>query len=114
MAVELEVPVGVRRKPVVRSAVENDESVVANAEPLHKSGECFRADEVTPERILQVVLPVNSRRAGHVAAAVGISVLVHVEKPNVLAAEVRFHPLGFDEHLPICRDRHCFKPPIWP
>src|ERR1700738_824251 len=57
VAVVPEVPVGVGRKPVVVAAIEDDQGVGADTETVHERGEGRGTDEVSPNRILEVVFP---------------------------------------------------------
>src|SRR3954451_7721096 len=58
VAVELEVPVRVGRKPVVVAAVEHDEVVVGDALLRQELLELLLVDEVAADLVLEVLLPV--------------------------------------------------------
>jgi len=60
VAVILEVPVRVGGEPVVVAAVEHNLRVVPDAQPVHQLGERLRADELTADRVLEVVFPVDT------------------------------------------------------
>ena len=88
VAVELEVPVGVGGEPVVVAAVEDHGVVVGDAAFGQQLRELLLVDEVAPDRVLQVGLPVQLDRAGDVAAVVGAGVLVDLDEDDVGRVEI--------------------------
>ena len=99
VAVELEVPVRVRREPVVVAAVEHDGVVVADAALGQQLLELLLVDEVAAHRVLQVLLPVELDRPGDVAAVVRGGVFVDLDQHDVVVAAVLFDPVGVDEYF---------------
>ena len=72
VAVQLEVPVGVRGEPVVVAAVEDDGVVVADAALGEQRLELLLVDEVAADLVLQVGRPVELDGALDVALVVGV------------------------------------------
>ena len=99
VAVELEVPVRVRREPVVVAAVEHDGVVVADALLGQQLFELLLVDEVAADLVLQVGLPVELDGAGDMAAVVGGGVLVDLDEDHARGVQVFFGPIGRDEHV---------------
>ena len=97
VAVELEVPVGVGREPVVVAAVEDDGVVVGDALGGQQLLEAGLVDEVAAHRVLQLGLPVELDGAGDVAAVVGGGVLVDLDEDRVGGVEVLLGPVGTDQ-----------------
>ena len=98
MAVDLQVPVGVRREPVVLVAVQDDGGLVPDPAVSHQRLERGLVDEVALQRVLQVVLPVQLGGTGNVALVVEIGVLVDFGDGDPVVCEVLGEPLGGDEH----------------
>lgn len=96
MAVELEVPVRVRREPVVVAAVENDGVVIGDALGGQKIGELLLVQEVTTDAVLQVLAPVEADGAFDVAAVVCAGVLIHLDENGLGGVEVLLSPVGGD------------------
>ena len=97
VAVELEVPVGVGREPVVVAAVQHDRVVVADALRGQQRLELLLAHEVAADRVLQVLLPVQADRAPDVVLVVGGGVLVDLDEHHLRVVEVGLDPVGVDE-----------------
>ncbi len=97
VAVELEVPVGVGREPVVVAAVQHDGVVVGDAATREELLELGLADEVTTHLVLQVGRPVELDRALDVALVVRSGVLVDLDQHHLRVVEVVRHPLGGDK-----------------
>ena len=79
MAVVLQVPVGVGREPVVAVAVEHDRVLVGDTAPAEQRAEVPRAEEVAPDLVLEVALPVEPDRPGDVGLGVELRVLVDLD-----------------------------------
>ena len=99
VAVELEVPVRVRREPVVVAAVEHDGVVVRDALGRQQLGELLLADEVAQDRVLQLGLPVQSHRALDVTVVVGGHVLVNLHEDDLRVGQVGLGPVSVDEDV---------------
>ena len=97
VAVELEVPVGVGREPVVVAAVQDDGVVVGDAALGQQCLELLLAHEVAADRVLQVLLPVEADRAPDVVLVVGGGVLVDLDEDDLRVVEVGLDPVGVDE-----------------
>jgi hypothetical protein len=94
--VELEIPVRVRCEPVVVAAVEHDRVVVTDASLGQQLLELLLVDEVTPDGILQILLPVQLDRTRDVAAVVCGGVFIDLDKNNVLVAGMLGDPVCVD------------------
>ncbi len=99
VAVELEVPVGVRGEPVVVAAVQHDRVVVVDALLRQELLELLLAHEVATDLVLQLGLPVETDRTLEVAAVVGGHVLVHLDEDNLRVGQVGLGPVGVDEDV---------------
>jgi hypothetical protein len=97
VAVQLEVPVRVRGEPVVVAAVEHDGVVVGDSARGQQRLELGLADEVTPDRVLQVGLPVQAHRAPDVVLLVRGGVLVDLDEHHLRVVEMGLDPVGVDE-----------------
>src|SRR4051812_30849960 len=104
VAVELEVPVRVRREPVVVAAVEHDRVVVANALRRQQLLELLLVDEVTTYLVLQVLTPVDAHRAADVVLVVRRGVLVNLDEHHLRVVEMCLDPVGVDEDV---ASSHC-------
>jgi hypothetical protein len=102
VAVELEVPVGVGGEPVVVAAVEDDGVVVGDAALGEQSLELLLAHEVTPDRVLKVLLPVQAHGALDVVLVVGGGVFVDLDEDDLRVCEVGLDPVGVYEDLFTC------------
>ena len=83
VAVELEHPECVAGPPVVLVAVEHDGRVVGDAFGAAEFGESILADVVAHERILQVGMPIDLHRAGHVPLLIEQHVFVRLDDADV-------------------------------
>jgi hypothetical protein len=99
VVVQLEDPVGVGGPPVVAVAVDDHGRVRGDPEPAGQLGEGLRADEVARDRVVEVGLPVELLRAGHVADVVQQDVLVRLEDANVRVLSVLGDPLRRHERV---------------
>jgi hypothetical protein len=99
MAVDAQVPVGVRGEPVVLVAVEHDGRLVADPALAEELLEPLLLDEVALDGVLQVLLPVQLHRTGDVSVFVQIRVLVDLRHDDVLVVQVLRQPVRGDEHL---------------
>ena len=99
MPIQLEVPVGVGREPVVVAAIENDGVVARDSALGEQLFELLLAHEVAPDRVLQVLLPVNLDRATDVALVVRGHVLVHFHDDDVGIVEFRLDPISVDQYV---------------
>ena len=98
MAVGLEVPVGVRREPVVPIAVEDHGRRVRDAELPHQLLELLLLDQIALDRILEVVAPVQLDGARNVPLLVQRGILVDLGRHHVLVDQMPREPVGRDEH----------------
>src|SRR5664280_1832100 len=69
-AAVLQCPVGVRREPVVVSAVEHDRRLGSNARRCQQLAQGILGDQLTTWTVVQIIAPVPGDRAGNVARAV--------------------------------------------
>ena len=99
VAVQLEVPVGVRGEPVVVAAVQDHRVVVADALAGQQLLEAGPVDEVAADGILQVGLPVQLDGARQVAGVVGGGVLVDLDEDQPGGGQVLLGPFGGHEGL---------------
>src|SRR4029453_10481401 len=97
--VKLEIPVRVRGKPVVVAAVEDDCVVVADATLRQQLLELLFVDEVAPNWILQILLPIQLDRASDVTTVVCSGVFVDLDKDDVLVAGMLGDPITVDEYF---------------
>src|SRR5882757_247864 len=102
VAVQLEVPVGVRGEPVVVAAVEDHGVVVADALVRQQLGELLGVDEVALDLVLQLGLPVQPDGARDVAAFVGAGVLVDLDEDGVRRVEIALGPVSRDQDVGAC------------
>ncbi len=102
VAVDLEVPVGVGREPVVVSAVQDDGVVVGDAALGEELSELLGVEEVAARRILQVLPPVELHGAGDVPAVIGGGVFVDLDEDDPLGVEVLLSPIGADQDIVAC------------
>jgi hypothetical protein len=109
--VDLQVPVGIGREPVVLVAVEHNRARVRDTQPAHQLLEALLVDEVAFHRVLQVVAPVQLERAGDVPVVVQARVLVHLGHDYRRAVEVLGEPLCRDEDV-LCVLGHQRSPGI--
>jgi hypothetical protein len=105
VAVVAEIPERVRSEPVVRAAVEHDLGVVADPEAVHQSLEVGATDELPPDRVLEVVLPVDAPGPRDVPRFEGRRVFVDVEDPEPGVPEPTRDLLGVCEDWSYA-DRH--------
>src|SRR5690606_14328896 len=97
VAVDLEVPVGVRGEPVVVAAVADDGVVVRDAQPAEQGLELLLGDEVATYRVTQVTGPVDLDRALDVVLVVGRGVFVDLDQNDLGVVEMLLDPVGRDE-----------------
>src|SRR5208337_2683860 len=99
VAVQLEVPVGVGGEPVVVAAVEQH-GVVGRDAPLGQQRfEARPVHEVTADRILQVLLPVELDRGRDVPLVVGAGVLVYLDDDDTRVTDMGLRPVGVHEDV---------------
>src|SRR3954470_19885709 len=110
VAVVLEVPVRVRREPVVAIAVEDDRVVVGDAARAEQLTELLRPEEVALDLVLQVLLPVEADGARDVRLGGQRRVLVDLDDPDVRGVQMLRHPLGVDEHVLRVVSQTCVPP----
>src|SRR5919106_396873 len=107
VAVHLQIPVGVRGEPVVFVPVEDNRRFRADAEPAEQLLERLPVDDVSFDRILEVVPPVELHCSRDVPLLVEIWVLVHLRDDEPLVVQMLGQPLGRDQHrLRIAVVRH--------
>ena len=80
--VQLEIPVRVRREPVVVTAIQHHGVVVADAAFAEQLLELFLADEVAANLVLQVGLPVELDGTGDVTTVIRGSVFVDLDEDD--------------------------------
>src|SRR6476469_3738438 len=80
--VQLEIPVRVRREPVVVTAIEHHGVVVADTAFAEQLLELFFADEVPADLVLQVGLPVQLHGTGDVTTVIRRSVFVDLDEDH--------------------------------
>src|SRR5881628_193030 len=97
-SVILEHPERERREPVVEVAVQHDPMVVRDAETAEESLEPFLRDDVPAHRIVDIPLPVDQDGPRDVPkVVVRRRVIVHLDDPHGLIANVPFHPARVDQ-----------------
>jgi hypothetical protein len=99
VAVQLEVPVGVGGEPVVVAAVEDHGVVVADALVGQELLEALLVDEVTADRVLKVLGPVDPDGVADVVLLVGGRVLVHLDDRDGRVVQVLLEPIGVDQDV---------------
>ncbi len=104
VAVQLEVPVGVGREPVVVAAVEDHGVVVGDALGRQELLEALLVDEVTADRVLEVLGPVDPDRVLDVVLLVGGRVLVHLDDRDGRVVQVVLQPVGVDQDVAAAHD----------
>jgi len=77
---------------------EDERRVVADSEPAHQVLELGLLDQVSLDRILQVVAPVQLHGAGDVPLLVEIGVLVYLGDDDTGVFQMLRHPIGGDQH----------------
>ena len=106
--VHFEQPEAVRGKPVIVVAVENHRIVRRNASVADQFFKGFLADDVAPDLILKLRLPVEAGRAGNVAGVVGFGINVDLDQLDAGFAEILFYPIGRDQHFGVSIVCHRF------
>ncbi len=96
-ALVAELPVRPGGEPVVVVAVQHDPGVVVDAGGAQQRLQLLAADEVPPDQIGQLALPVDAGRAGQMAGVVGIGVDVDLEEADLRVVEVLTGPIGAHE-----------------
>jgi rhodanese-related sulfurtransferase len=81
------------------TATEQDRVVVGDAALGQQRLEAGPVHEVTADRILQVLLPVDLDRAGDVALVVGAGVFVYLHDDDVGVTDVGLRPVGVHEDV---------------
>ena len=99
MAVQLEVPVGIRGEPVVVAAVQHDGVVVGDALGGQQRRELFLIQEVAANTVLQVLAPVQPDGAFDMATVVGAGVLVDLDEHGLGCIEILLCPIGGDQDV---------------
>jgi hypothetical protein len=97
MAVELELPVGPGRKPVLVVAVDDDQGVRPDAALLEELAELGPPGDVAGQPIGQLRRPVPVDGPGQVAALEDRGVDVDLHEADVRIVEVLECPVGGDE-----------------
>ena len=97
VTIELEVPEGVRSKPVVVSAVDDHGVVVADALSGQERLELLLVDEVAADRVLKIGLPIDAHGIANVVDLVSGGVFVDFDKHNLGVINVGFNPVSIDE-----------------
>src|SRR5690606_11321763 len=92
-------PVRVRGEPVVVAAVEDDGVVVGDALVGQELLEALLVDEVTADRVLQVLGPVDPDGVLDVVLLVGGRVLVHLDDGDAGVVQVLLDPVGVDQDV---------------
>src|SRR5438093_2305246 len=99
-AIILEHPERERREPVVEVAVEDDLMVVRDAEATEERLEALLRDDVPAHRIVDVLLPVDQdRRRAWPQVVVRRRVVVHLDDPHGLIADVSLDPARLDQNF---------------
>ena len=125
MAVNFEEPKTVGGEPVIVVAVNNHGVVGRDAGAADQFFECFAADDVAANLVLELRLPVEADRAGDMAGVVGLGIDVNLDEFDVWFAEVFFDPIGRNEDFRMCVTgchktflrppcRHSARQCVWP
>src|SRR4029079_13246360 len=85
VAVDLQIPVGVGREPVVLVAVDDDRRVGPDPALAEELLEALPIDEIALQWILEIVAPVQLHGAGDVPFVVEIGILVDLGDDDALA-----------------------------
>jgi hypothetical protein len=99
VAVELELPEGPRREPVVVVAVEDDRGVVGDPACREQLLQRLLRDDVSLDGVAELGLPVPADGARNVALVVGGGVHVHLDDRHVGVVAVLLDPIGRDQRL---------------
>ena len=97
MAVQLELPVGPRREPVVVVAVQDDRRVRPDPRLREELAEVLAAGDVAADPVGQLARPVPADGARQVALLVGRRVDVDLDEADVRVVEVGERPIAVDE-----------------
>ena len=97
--VEPEVPVRVGGEPVVVAAVQDHGVVVGDAALGQQRLEARPVDEVTADRVLQVLLPVDLHGPADVALVVSAGVLVDLDQDDAGVVLVRLDPVSVHQDV---------------
>src|SRR4029453_17823863 len=73
--------------------------VGGDAQGVLELGELLGGDEVAPQRVLEVGVPVHGHGPADVPAGVGVGVLVDLDKAQVGVVQVGGQPVGGDQQL---------------
>ena len=79
--------------------------VVRDPAASHQLAERVGVEEVAPDLVLEVLLPVEADRAGDVRLGIEGGVLVDLDDPDRVVVEVVRHPVGLDQDV-LCVVRH--------
>ena len=101
MRIHFKLPERPRRKPVVVIAVENEGGVIPDSAVAHQAFEIRLSDDVAPDYIAQLGLPIPSHRAGDMPLAIGGCVDVDLRDHNIGIASMQVNPLGGNEDFRI-------------
>ncbi len=99
VAVVLQIPVGVRREPVVAVAIEDDRVLVGDATRAEQRAEVVRAEEIPLQLVLEVQLPVEADRPRDVCLGVERRVLIYLDDTDRVVIEMLLKPRRVNEHL---------------
>ena len=94
VAVNFEQPEAISREPVVVIAVKNDGILGRNAGAAHQLFKLFFADDVAPDLILQLRLPIETDCAGNVAGVISFGVHVNFNEVDARLVKVVLDPIG--------------------
>ena len=87
--------------------------VVGDAAAAEQLAELLRPEEVSPDRILEILLPVEADRARNVGLGIQIWVLVYLDDADRIVAQMLHQPVGLDEHV-LCVTGHRYHPSTKP
>src|SRR6266568_91219 len=94
VAIIFQLPEGVSGEPVVVVAIEQNGGVIGNAGGAEKFLQGGFVDQVAPDVVLELGLPVPSDGAGNVALVVGGGVDVDFDKAEIGGIEIVSGPIG--------------------
>ena len=83
VAVQLQLPEGVRCKPVVIVAIKNDRGVVRNAGGAEKFFERGLVNQIAADAVLKLCLPIPADRSGNVALIVRSGVNIDFDETRI-------------------------------
>ena len=97
VAVQLELPVGPRREPVVVVAVQHDGRVRPDPRLREELAEVLAAGDVAPDPVGQLAGPVPADGARQVALLIGGRVDIDLDEADVRVVEMGERPVAVDE-----------------